>query len=36
MGEFESSVEAWQRRLQSGQAGANMITTVSQLGQDPM
>lgn len=34
MGEFESSVEAWTRRLQSGQAGANMITTVSQLGQD--
>lgn len=34
MGESKSSVEAWQRRLQSGQAGASMITTVSQLGQD--
>lgn len=34
MGEFDSSVEAWQRRLQSGQAGASMITTISQLGQD--
>ena len=34
MGEYESSVEAWTRRLQSGQAGANMITTVSQLGQE--
>src|SRR5690606_25328196 len=26
MGEYESSVAAWERRLQSGQAGANMIT----------
>ena len=34
MGEFESSVDAWRRRLQSGQAGANMITTVSQLGEE--
>jgi len=34
MGTFESSVAAWERRLQSGQAGANMITSVSQLGQE--
>jgi hypothetical protein len=34
MGEFESSVEAWQRRLQSGQAGANMITSVAQMGSE--
>lgn len=34
MGEFETSVDAWRRRLQSGQAGANMITTVSQLGEE--
>lgn len=34
MGEYESSVEAWTRRLQSGQAGADMITTVSRLGQE--
>lgn len=34
MGEYESSVDAWTRRLQSGQAGASMITTVSQLGQE--
>jgi len=34
MGEYESSVEAWTRRLQSGQAGANMITSVSQMGQE--
>ncbi|HEY9487541.1 MAG TPA: carboxypeptidase-like regulatory domain-containing protein, partial [Chryseosolibacter sp.] len=34
MGEIESSVDAWERRLQSGQAGANMITTVSQLGKE--
>jgi hypothetical protein len=34
MGEFESSVAAWERRLQSGQAGASMITSVSQMGQE--
>jgi hypothetical protein len=32
LGHFESSVEAWQRRLQSGQAGANMMSTLNQLG----
>jgi hypothetical protein len=32
LGRFESSVEAWQRRLQSGQAGANMMSTLNQLG----
>ena len=31
-GSFPSSVAAWQRRLQSGQAGAQMMGTVSQLG----
>lgn len=34
MGEFESSVDAWTRRLQSGQAGANMITSVAQMGSE--
>lgn len=34
MGDFESSVDAWTRRLQSGQAGASMITSVSQMGQE--
>src|SRR5437764_3809470 len=32
LGSFPSSVAAWQRRLQSGQAGAAMMGTVSQLG----
>jgi len=32
LGSFPSSVAAWQRRLQSGQAGAQMMGTVSQLG----
>src|SRR5439155_2368254 len=32
VGSFPSSVAAWQRRLQSGQAGAQMLGTVSQLG----
>src|SRR5207245_3453445 len=32
VGSFPSSVAAWQRRLQSGQAGAQMMGTVSQLG----
>ncbi len=36
MGEFESSVDAWERRLQSGQAGGNMISTVHQLGSEGM
>src|SRR5690606_11873279 len=32
MGTFDSSVDAWERRLQSGQAGGSMISTVHQLG----
>src|SRR5204863_2556958 len=32
LGTFESSTAAWLRRLQSGQAGGQMIGTVSQLG----
>ena len=31
MGTFNSSVEAWERRLQSGQAGANMISSLHQI-----
>lgn len=34
LGEFESSVEAWQRRLQSGQAGASMISSIHQWGSE--
>ncbi|MEX2592669.1 MAG: hypothetical protein WD426_07835 [Anditalea sp.] len=34
MGTFDSSVEAWERRLQSGQAGGSMTSTVHQLGQE--
>lgn len=34
MGTFNSSVEAWERRLQSGQAGGNMISTVHQVGRE--
>jgi hypothetical protein len=34
MGEFASSVDAWERRLQSGQAGASMVTTVHQAGRE--
>ena len=32
LGEFESSVAAWERRIQSGQAGPNMIRAFSQIG----
>jgi hypothetical protein len=32
LGTFESSAAAWERRLQSGQAGGQMIGTLSQLG----
>jgi hypothetical protein len=32
LGVFDSSSDAWMRRIQSGQAGANMISTVNQLG----
>lgn len=34
MGSFESSEEAWERRLQSGQAGGSMISSVHQMGRD--
>src|SRR5690606_35749862 len=34
MEDFESSVDAWERRLQSGQAGGNMISTISQVGRE--
>lgn len=34
MSDFESSVDAWERRLKSGQAGGNMISTVAQVGQE--
>jgi len=33
-GSFDSSVEAWERRLQSGQAGAGMISSVHRIGRD--
>jgi hypothetical protein len=32
LGHFESSVAAWQRRVQSGQAGADMMRTLNGLG----
>jgi len=32
MEDFDSSVEAWERRLQSGQAGGSMISTIHQVG----
>ncbi len=32
LGRFENSADAWQRRLQSGQAGVNMISTLNQFG----
>ncbi|HEX5168960.1 MAG TPA: hypothetical protein VFW11_07285 [Cyclobacteriaceae bacterium] len=32
LGKFNSSVEAWERRLQSGQAGGTMTSTVHQAG----
>jgi hypothetical protein len=34
LGDFASSTEAWTRRLQSGQAGAQMIGTLGALGMD--
>jgi hypothetical protein len=33
LGKFNNSIEAWERRLQSGQAGAQMTTAAIQLGQ---
>lgn len=32
LGTFNSSVDAWQRRLASGQAGSSMVGTVNQVG----
>ncbi|MDQ3348669.1 MAG: carboxypeptidase-like regulatory domain-containing protein [Acidobacteriota bacterium] len=32
LGRFDSSVDAWQRRLQSGQAGSQMMNGLNQLG----
>jgi hypothetical protein len=34
LGKFPTSVVAWERRLQSGQAGAQMINGLGQLGRD--
>jgi hypothetical protein len=34
LGKFPTSVAAWERRLQSGQAGAQMINGLGQLGRD--
>src|SRR5947207_7852935 len=34
LGTFPSSVAAWERRLQSGQAGSNMVSTLNQIGHD--
>ncbi|MGY9106302.1 MAG: hypothetical protein ACKVG0_07185, partial [Alphaproteobacteria bacterium] len=32
LGEFDNSVDAWTRRIQSGQAGAGMVNTISRMG----
>ena len=34
LGKFNSSAEAWERRVQSGQAGAQMLGGLNQLGKD--
>ncbi|MGD0965859.1 MAG: carboxypeptidase regulatory-like domain-containing protein [Candidatus Acidiferrales bacterium] len=34
LGHFDSGVQAWQRRIESGQMGASMVGGVSQLGYD--
>ncbi|HUF28424.1 MAG TPA: carboxypeptidase-like regulatory domain-containing protein [Gemmatimonadaceae bacterium] len=34
LGRFDNTVDAWHRRLQSGQAGAGMLASVTQLGGD--
>ena len=36
LGTFPSSVAAWERRLQSGQAGSDMINTLNRMGRDRM
>ena len=33
LGPFDSSIDAWRRRIQSGQAGGNMVNYITQLGQ---
>src|SRR5207245_8255356 len=33
LGHFDSSVAAWQRRTQSGQAGPDMVATIARMGQ---
>jgi hypothetical protein len=32
LGEFKNGHEAWTRRIQSGQAGTNMVTTIDRMG----
>jgi hypothetical protein len=34
LGHFDSSVDAWDRRLQSGQAGPDMVTGLTRLGRE--
>lgn len=34
LGTFSTSIEAWERRIQSGQAGANMVSSAVNLGKD--
>ena len=34
LGTFPSSAHAWERRLQSGQAGGNMISSLGQMGRE--
>ncbi|MCH8267438.1 MAG: carboxypeptidase regulatory-like domain-containing protein [Acidobacteria bacterium] len=34
LGDFDSTVAAWNRRLQSGQAGGNMMNRVGQMGRE--
>src|SRR5690606_443907 len=34
LGSFNSSVEAWERRLQAGQAGGSMISSVHRIGRE--
>ena len=35
LGDFDSNVDAWERRVKSGQAGANMDTRLNQVGRQP-
>src|SRR5204863_5814928 len=34
IGKFDSAAQAWERRLQSGQAGGNMMSGIGNLGKD--